>query len=520
MLEPIAGSHAAEGDMVKLRETLALMAPLYTSWTWRYSSLHNKLAELAAKKLTARDFSSALTGYAWLAQCDKLDARRRRSAVIGVVKARAGVKDAARRGESTRVVEQALRALAGHPKTSAKDQLLYRIQLAAMPGLDGDLQGTEKALDEVLKSAEGISKPELVEILQNANILFMAAREYEVAKVLKARADALLEASHAPNVYVCRFLADPPKGPGAWAQSEFVKDARNGTTRFFAYPRKEEEKLIADMGAERPLAEKDPDVAKGRETAVYMAYDAHGWHLFIRSDDPDIEQIMREDGRRGSSLEMFFAPGLKGEVYYQWIINLAQAKTDLYHWNTPHRFHRYLEDKVGNFQTETAVLKTGWGTSVFITWEALYDKLPFFEGNENVWRFSTMRWGPVNLTWGGAVHEPGRWGQVKWDPPTPQQLLEVQRHIVRKAWWRHQSGKRKLSEFWQSPRGDQAFYDEVLTPFFTRQDAFETQMQQVTQWDAGTVSKVFSEQVPLWMELDHLVNEWRADFLLRGILAE
>ncbi|NQT18657.1 MAG: hypothetical protein HQ592_03050, partial [Planctomycetes bacterium] len=237
-------------------------------------------------------------------------------------------------------------------------------------------------------------------------------------------------------------------------------------------------------------------------------------------DDPDIEQIMREDGRRGSSLEMFFAPGLKGEVYYQWIINLAHAKTDLYHWNTPHRFYRYLEDKVGSFRTETAVLKTGWGTSVFIAWEAIYDKLPFFEGNENVWRFSTMRWGPVNLTWGGAVHEPGRWGLVKWQPPSSAQLLEIQRQIVRKAWWRYRSGKTKLSEFWTSARGDQAFYDEVLTPFFIRQDAFKAQMEQVAQWDAGTVARIFSEQVPRWMELDCLVEEWRAEFLLRRILTE
>ena len=520
VLEPIAGSYVAEGDIVKLRETLASMAPLYPSWTWRYSSLHNKLAELAAKALTARDFSAALTGYLWLARCGKLDVRRRHSALTGVVKARAGTKDAARRGEATRVAEQALRALAGQAKASAQDRLRYRIQLAAIPGLDGDFQGLGKALDEVLKPAEGISKPELLGIVQNANILFMAAREYGVAKILKARADALLEAGRAPNVYTCRFIPDPPKGAGAWAQSEFVKDARNASARFFAYPRKEEEKLIADMGAERPLAEKDPDVAKGRETAVYMAYDTHGWHLFIRSDDPDIAQIMREDGRRGSSLEMFFAPGLKAEVYYQWIINLAQAKTDLYHWNTPHRSYRYLEDKVGSFRTETAVLKTGWGTSVFITWAALYDKLPFFEGNENVWRFSTMRWGPVNLTWGGAVHEPGRWGLVKWEPPTPQQLLEIQRHIVRKAWWRYESGKGRLSEFWRSARGDQAFYDEALAPFFARQDAFEAQMEQVAQWDAETVAQIFSEQVPLWMELDYLVEEWRADFLLRRMLAE
>lgn len=520
LLERVAGSHVADGDVARLCEALASMAPLYPTWTWGYTDLHNRLEQLAAKRLTARDFSAALAGYVYLAGSTNLDVRRRSAIVKGVVNARAGVKAAAPRAQAARVAEQTLRFLADHPTTSSKDRLLYRVQLASVPGLDGDFKGMEKALDEVLKPAEGIPKPELLAIVQNANILFMSAREYGVAKVLKARADALIDASRVPSVHTCCFLAEVPKGAGAWAQSDFVKDARNANTRFFAYPGGEEDKLAADVGALRPLAEKNPEAAKGRETALYMAYDIYGWHIFIRTDEPDIEQIMLEDGRRGSTLEMFFAPGLKGEVYYQWLVKLAQAKVDIYHWNTPHRFYRYLENKVGSLQSETAVLKTGWGTAITIAWEALYDKLPFLEGNEDAWRFSTMRWGPVSMTWGGTVHETGRWGMVKWHPPTPAQLLEIQRNIVRKAWWRYQARKAQLSEFWKSARGDHAFYDEVLAPFFAEQDAFREQMKQGAQWDAKTVSAFFAEQVPLWMELDHLVAGWRADFITHNLFAE
>ena len=520
LLERVAGSYVADGDVAKLTEALVSMAPLYPTWTWGYTDLHNKLEQLAAKKLTARDFPAALAGYVYLAGLTNLDVRRRSAVVKGVVKARAGVKDAARRAQAARSAEQALRWLADHPKTSPQDRLLYRIQLAALPGLDGDFKGMEKALDEVLKVAEDIPKPELLAIVQNANILFMSAREYEVARVLKARTDALIEAPRTPNVYTCCFLAEVPKGAGAWAQSGFVKDARNANTRFFAYPGGEEDKLAADMGALRPLAEKSPEAAKGREMALYMAYGTYGWHIFIRTDEPDIEQIMIEDGRRGSTLEMFFAPGLKGQVYYQWLVNLAQAKTDIYHWNTPHRFYRYLENKVGSLQTGTAVLKTGWGTAITIAWEALYDKLPFLEGNEDTWRFSTMRWGPVNMTWGGTVHETGRWGMIKWQPPTPAQLLEIQRNIVRRAWWRYQARKAQLTEFWKGARGDPAFCDQVLAPFFAKQDALGEQMKQAAHWDAKTVCALFAERVRLWMELDHLVEEWRADFISRGLFAE
>lgn len=520
VLERLAGSYVAEGDTARLTETLASMNPLYSAWNWAYTDLHHQLEQLAAKRLTARDFPAALAGYVYLTGSTNLDPRRRFSAVKGLVKARAGLKEATLRDRAVRVVEQALRDLADHPKTSPQDRLLYRIQLAALPGLGGDFKNMGKDFDQALKMAGGLSCPEQLAIVRNANLLFMAAREYEVAKALKSRADALIESSRAPNVYTCRFLPEVPKGVGAWAQSDFVKDAGNAHTRFFAYPGGEEDKLIADMGALRPLAEQNPEAVKGRAVALYMAYDTYGWHLFIRSDEPEIEQIRLEDGRRGSTLEFYFAPGLKGEVYYQWLVDLTQGKVDLYHWNTPHRFYRYLENKVGSLQIETAVLKTGWGTSISIAWEALYDKLPFLEGNEDTWRFSAMRWGPINLTWGGTVHESGRWGMVKWHPPTPAQLLEIQRHLVRKAWWRYQARQGQLSDFWQSPRGDQVFYDKVLAPFFARQNPFAEQMKQVTQWEAKTVSGVFAEQVPLWMELHYLVEEWRADFLTRDLFAE
>lgn len=512
VLERIAAGYILDGDVAKATETLAAMSPSINS------DLHTSLDRLAESKLKTRDFSAALAGYAYLASVTNLNAGRRCSSVTGLLKARAGVEDSAQRRKAEQIAEQTLRQLIDLPATLPNDRLLYRLQLAAIPGLSGDLDGMEKALDEAMTTAGDILPPERLAIIQNANILFMAAREYETAKVMKARIDALIESSRALNVYPCRFMPEVPKGANNWAQSDFIKNPANANTRFFAYPSGEEDKLAADMGAIRPLSEKETEAAKGREVCLAMAYDTYAWHIFIRADEPDIEQIMVEEGRRGSSLEMFFAPGLKGEVYYQWIIGLAQGKVDIYHWNTHHRFYRYLENKVGSFQSETIVLPSGWGTAITIAWEALYDKLPFIEGNEDTWRFSTMRWGPASMTWGGTVHEPGRWGRIKWLPPTPAQLTEIQRHIIRKAWWRYQSCKDRLATFWQGERGDPAFYDYALAPFFAGQDSFTAPMKEVAQWDAKTVSDVFTRQVPLWMELDCLVEEWRADFLTRNLL--
>ena len=91
--------------------------------------------------------------------------------------------------------------------------------------------------------------------------------------------------------------------------------------------------LAADVAAERPMEEKDKAAALGRDTWFVMGYDTEGWHIFVRCDEPDVEQVMLS-GQRGSSLEMFFTPGLERVPYYQWIIRLARGEANVYHWNT------------------------------------------------------------------------------------------------------------------------------------------------------------------------------------------
>ena len=520
LLQRQAAALLAKGEMAAATAAIAELAQGGPAAGASVREACQRLAGFAAARLDAREFEGAAAAYGQLAGITNIDLRVRGPAVKGLVRCCAGLRSAEARTAALKALGALLDELVAHPGTAARDRQIARLQRAAIPALGDGTAAAEQALDALLAGDALGDEQAKVALLQDANILFMSARAYTAARLLKARIDARLAAAYAPNRYTCRFLEDAPAGAGAWAASGFVAAPANLNTAFLPYPGGEEEKLAADMGAVRPLAEKEPEAMRGRETAIAMAYDTRGWHLFIRCDDPDIAQIMREGGRRGSTLEMFFAPGLKDEVYYQWIVKLAEKQLSIYDWNTPHRFYRYLENRPGSLQAETAVLPRGWATLVTVGWEAVYDKLPFIEGNESTWRFSTMRWGPVSMTWGGTVHEPGRWGLVEFAPPTPAQLTEIRRELVRKAWWRYTSRRDALKDYWRGARGDPAFLQQVLTPFFQQQDAFAERMSGVGAWTPEEVAVVFQGQVPVWMEIDVLVDEQRKQYLKQALTAD
>lgn len=423
------------------------------------------------------------------------------------------VADPADRGQMAARLGEVLEEMAGVEKATPKERLTLLLEAAGTSGLSDDFEQMNRRMDEALGRHKDLDVATVVEALRDAALFFMVTRDYAIVEVLKGRGDTLFDRARVKNSHVCRFTAAMPAGASGWAQSAFVRETTNRESRFHPYPKDQAEMFRTDMAVERSLDEKAQAAMEGRETAFFMAYDAKGWHLYIHSGEPDVEQVMLEDGKGGSTLEMFFAPGQEGEAYYQWIIRLGTGEVSLYNYNTPHRFYRHLEHKPGGFQTETAVQDKGWGTSIFIPWESLYDKLPFMDGNESTWRFSIMRWGPVSLTWGGKVHEPGRWGLIDWTPPTPDQRLAIQRHIVKRAWWKYQAVRTEASAFWQGSRGDTNFYQRILAPAIQEQDQFGEQMKDVDQWDHTRVEAIFKKQVPEWMEFRYRLDELRTGYL-------
>ena len=476
-----------------------------------------KLADLCG---TSKDFNALSKAITQLLEVAELNVNDCRVARVNAIQAVAAATSASAKQQAAAILEKILLKLAAFDGVTPKDQLTLALQAAGLRGVVGDFTAMNEQVEAAFKQAKEADLPTQIEALWDAAVFYMNIRVYDVARSLTKLKDSLHDDAVQRNTYACAFIQDAPLGAGGWALSDFIKTPKNKESRFQPYPKSGEGyALISDVLADRPLNAAEADAQAGRDTSFFMAYDVKGWHIYIQTDEPDIEKIMLENGRRGSTLEMFFSPGLERVPYYQWILGLAKGDVNLYYWDSPYRSYRHLKNEPGSFQTETVVLEKAWGSAIFIPWECLYDKLPFMDGNDDTWRFSIMRWGPVSMTWGGKVHETGRWGLIKWQAPTPAQKTAVLQRLIQRAWWKYNDTKGDIIDFWNCPnKGDRVFYETAVKPLVEKLDAYKGQIESVPTWEQQRIMDVFKNIVPLWMEFNYEVETLREQYLLNRLV--
>lgn len=280
---------------------------------------------------------------------------------------------------------------------------------------------------------------------------------------------SVLSLSHAfaeQNTYKVPFEQNIPYGVSAWSQSERVRKGLGKETRFGPYDTGSAEQLTNDALVDRGAGEAVQ--ADARETAFWQAYDEKGWYIYIESKEPLIGDLLNQliDTRSAGhkeSYELFFAPGLTRVPYYQLYITPYQNQVKFFDWGMPHTGYRSLQNDA---RVESLPLKDGVGTFVFIPWHLLYEHVPL---NGDDWRFTIIRWMPFakagGMTWGGQVHETGRFGLAHFEKPTPEQRHAIESRLLQYAWYKFQATSDQLREYWSDPHiGDPAFYEKVLVP--------------------------------------------------------
>jgi len=317
------------------------------------------------------------------------------------------------------------------------------------------------------------------------------------------------------KVYECRYLEHAPFGVSAWAASEIVKNEKGKENRFVDYNSDAAKALILDANATRQF-EKDK-TSSSRETSFYMAYDQKGWYLYIDAQEPLIQKILDETVDQGSAAanegyEIFFVPGLHNAAYYQTMTHPFAKKTEVYDWGTACRTFRSLKPYI---HVESLPLEKGFGTFVFVPWQAFYDRLPL---KGDYWRFTIIRWMPFGkaggVTWGGAVHDTGNFGLIHFVPPTPEQKIGMEKEMLRAAWFKFLAASKWATAFWSDEKlGDSEFYWQELKPLV---DQYLKQGSEMGNADEWTVEAIKRGQSLLgdWMEFDYKVQELRREYLL------
>jgi len=307
--------------------------------------------------------------------------------------------------------------------------------------------------------------------------------------------------------------------------------------RFAPYDQKDAASLVTDSTLQRAVGDTKGNAGDARKTAFFSVCAEGGWLIGVYCEEP----LLKGKGEKvpESSFEIFFAPGtgdeLKNECYYQLIVELPAAKLTDYPYMSEGKDFRRLKDYV---RIKTSVLPEGaWLTTIYIPWEALYDKIPLSLDKNNLWRFSIVRWGPDGgFSWGGKVHETGAAGYIRWPRPTEKQLANIYRNIINGAWKKYQTEVSAISANMSNlvrdrsfaeasaeaaiesralanQQADKEFFDSKIKPMLKENDAIGEQVQKIKTLKFSELELLYSK-VGRLSNCQYLISEARRDYLL------
>ncbi len=196
-----------------------------------------------------------------------------------------------------------------------------------------------------------------------------------------------------------------------------------------------------------------------RVTGLDVVCNEEGFTLLVLCYEPALaDYAAKTNAFPTPNIELYFLPSdadaQKIEHHYQ--IYYGAGRFAEYPWLVenagyrPVKPHTIVRDYV---LKEGAILRR-----YDISWEPLFDRLPFSDKRDNFWRLSVIRWAPGGgQTWGGPVHQPGQAGYIRFPDFTPEQRTAIMATQLRKAWasFRARAGKRDIvssPDGWGSPQ--------------------------------------------------------------------
>lgn len=390
--------------------------------------------------------------------------------------------------------------------------LTRHVQLATIKGIGQQPQAVRQQVEKVISEYASIATADKINAVWDAAKPFFQARQDESARLLLAQADAL--GNHAIKTYRVQAVKRAPVDVGGWQASGLLSRPGVADARFYPYSQQDAALFAVDVRTERPFEDVTAKDGGPGQTRVAMVYDAQGLHIYVHSQEPRINEIVSRNGAGASSLEMYFTPGTYNEPYFQWITDLGANKTSVYNWNSDHRHYRALEKQDRYFKVQSQVIEDGWGTAIFVSWEAFYDQLAMLQGKQQVWRFSMQRWDPAgSVTWGGRVHEMGRWGQIIFDTPSEELLVEMKRNLLKKSWAQYQATLTKQATYWSGLRGDKEFFQQVIAPMVEHSKTLASVMAGIDKFNASELDKVFNENIAQLQEISYDISDKRQEYL-------
>lgn len=294
-------------------------------------------------------------------------------------------------------------------------------------------------------------------------------RLYDDCRALQAQWTKDLLLPREEKVHKVVFDADAPRSAEGFARSRYYADWAGMETRFEAYGSDYHMRAAYDT----KLLKAAPDIAPDPKypTGVKVIADNDFVHVFMRCDDPAIDEV--KTGKRGDagSLEIFFEPGDHEVPYHSVYFRKLPAMEDssAVIWSMPGRHYRRTSDFVTK---DTVLTKEGVVAHMAIPWTACYDTLPF-DGRH--WLFGLYRWHPGGgQCLGGFVHALTRGLRLEF-PFAPEQVAALKRRIAETAYNRYAAVRDSKGDFiqrWNDELlGDPEFFAAEVKPLLDELDA-------------------------------------------------
>jgi hypothetical protein len=306
----------------------------------------------------------------------------------------------------------------------------------------------------------------------------------------------IVAAGETKNVYEVTYSSEDLSTPMDWYNSDYFDNPLYKENRFVQY------------WVQTPIAPGGP-----RDTGFYMVYNEEGLNIFFQSNESE----RTEDGAlKSSAIELFMQTGQGDLPYHQMIIHMDGSSHEYYEWQTENRDNRPFKDFVSVTNEE---IPTGWGTVLFIPWEAVYDYVPL-DGEK--WEFSMIRWSPSNSpTWGGNVHQPGRFHELKFAVPTSEQRTLIQKNMIVKAWEKFGSTAVEVTAVWQTngDAADRQFFNAHVQPLIAAGEANGSPIPNLDSLSPSEIDELW-DHVESLTELRYDVEDERKAYLKKLLMRE
>ncbi|WP_256757788.1 OmpL47-type beta-barrel domain-containing protein [Cohnella sp. WQ 127256] len=316
--------------------------------------------------------------------------------------------------------------------------------------------------------------------------IFLATSSYQQASA---------EGNNSKLVYEVTYATEDLSTPSAWYNSGYLNNPAFKENRFVQY------------WVETPIAPGGP-----RDTGFYMAYREDGLYIFFQSNEQEKDATNKW---KNSSIELFVKYGQGDLPYHQMIFETNDSNIQYYEWQTEYRDNLPLK---GNVTLDNEELPTGWGSVLFIPWKTAYNFVPL---NGEDWEFSMIRWSPsTSPTWGGKVHQVGRFNTLDFQAPSATVRTAIQKKVIQDAWDAFNEEIVQLEATWlNGDAEDTSFFASQVQPLIVEGQTLGSQIPNLNSISATEIDGLYAH-IESWFQLSRDVEDKRSSYIKSKLFDE